>query len=84
MQKILFLGFVLLVGMAQSPLPEYNLKLTNAEVEQLGMAIGLMPYKDAVPLMTKLRAQIVEQQVAAEKAKTSVEKKEEPSKEISK
>ncbi len=65
---------------AQTQLPEYTLKLTPTEVDQLGNAIGNLPYKDAVPLMNKLRSQVVEQQQAVEKAKIEAEKAKEPPK----
>jgi hypothetical protein len=47
----------------QSTVPqEFNLKLTPAEVEIVGKGLEERPFKEAAPLMQKLREQIMQQQ----------------------
>ena len=53
---------------AQAP-SEYSLKVSPAEVDLIGKAIGFLPYNDAFPLINKLRQQVFEQQPKSE-AKT--------------
>jgi hypothetical protein len=47
----------------QPPLPqEFNLKLTPDEVTIVGKGLEERPFKEAAPLMQKLREQIMQQQ----------------------
>lgn len=47
---------------AQQQPSEYVLKITPAELDQIGKALGTMSYNDVVSLVQKLRQQVVEQQ----------------------
>jgi hypothetical protein len=44
---------------------EYTVKLTAAELDVVGEALGSQPYKLAAPLINKLRQQVIEQQQKA-------------------
>ena len=60
------LGFVAALAvptLAQQQITEYTLKITPAEVETVGKALGKMPFEDVAKLIQKLQTQIVEQQV---------------------
>jgi hypothetical protein len=41
---------------------EFNLNVTEAEVDIIGQALAELPYKQSAPLMQKLIQQIKEQQ----------------------
>lgn len=64
--KLIFIGLLVaspVIAQEQPSQPtEYNLKITPQELDQVGKALGLMPYNDIAPLMQKLRAQVMEQQ----------------------
>lgn len=47
---------------APQPVAEFTVKLTGAEVDIVGNALGRMPYQDVALIIQKLRQQIVEQQ----------------------
>jgi hypothetical protein len=48
---------------AQQPLPDkYNITLTPQELDLIGNGLGSMPFKDAAPLINKLREQVMAQQ----------------------
>lgn len=60
------LGFVAALAvptLAQQQITEYTLKITPAEVETVGKALGKLPFEDVAKLIQKLQTQIVEQQV---------------------
>lgn len=46
---------------AQQP-SEYVLKITPQELDQIGKALGVLPYNDVAQMIQKLRQQVVEQQ----------------------
>lgn len=51
------------VAFAQQATPsEYNLKLAPVEVDMVGEALMELPAKKAMPLMQKIRQQVIEQQ----------------------
>jgi len=60
---------------AQTP-TEYSLKVTSTELELIGKALGTQPYNDVVPLMSKLRQQVMEQQKPKPEDKPAEPKKE--------
>lgn len=73
LKKYLLVAFVLVwatPSIAQAP-AEYNFKLTPADVELIGKALGKLPYEDVAVLFQKLRQQAAEQQ----QPKTEPEKK---------
>lgn len=41
---------------------EYNIKLNSVELDLIGEGLGTQPYKQAAPLINKLRQQVIEQQ----------------------
>ena len=41
---------------------EYTLKVTPAEIDTIGKALGTQPFNDVAALIQKLRSQVVEQQ----------------------
>lgn len=53
------------IAYAQAPVPELTLKVTALELEIIGKGLGTQPYNDVVPLMNKLRQQVMEQQKPA-------------------
>ena len=59
---VIALALIATPAMAQSPTPtEYNLKLSPAELDIVGKALGTQPFNDAAPLLNKLRQQVVDQ-----------------------
>lgn len=48
---------------AQQP-QEYTIKLTTAEIDIVGKALGTLPYQEVALIIQKLRQQIVDQQSA--------------------
>lgn len=63
-------------ALAQNPVPELILKVTALELEIIGKGLGTQPYNDVVPLMNKLRQQVMEQQKPALAPKPEELKKE--------
>ena len=59
----------------QVPMPNYKLTVTPEEIDMIGDALGNLPYAKVLPLINKLRLQVIEQQQAAQ-AKPVEEKKE--------
>lgn len=71
MKKLLIIGgccFLPTALYAQTPVQpqpaEYTIKLTTAEIDIVGKALGTQPYQDVALIIQKLRQQIVEQQSA--------------------
>lgn len=70
MKKLLILGVVLLtpvmVAFGQTPQPqpqkEFTFKVSQAEVELIGEALGLLPFNKVAQLMNKLQIQLNTQQ----------------------
>ena len=59
---VIALVFLATPAMAQNTQPtEYNLKLSPAELDIVGKALGTQPFNDAAPLLNKLRQQVVDQ-----------------------
>lgn len=56
------LAMVTPVAAQQQQPSEYVLKITPAELDQIGKALGLMPYNDVAQTVQKLRQQVVDQQ----------------------
>lgn len=71
MKKLLMTCALLLPcsAMAQQPI-EYNLKLTTQEIEVISDGLGTQPFNKVVPIVNKMRAQVLEQQAAANKPVT--------------
>ena len=66
-----YLMIAMLIGMptislAQQPQPsqpsEYNLKVSPAELELISKGLGTQAFNDVLPLVNKLRSQVMEQQ----------------------
>lgn len=74
---IIVLSFLPTLAFAQVPQPliEYTVKLTAAEIDIVGKALGKMSYEDVALLIQKLRQQIVEQQNKPVENLSSSEKK---------
>lgn len=66
MKKLIFSALLTLTIPAYSqpatPPNEYNLKLTSAEIDILGEALGKLSYEKVAVLIQKIRQQIVAQQ----------------------
>lgn len=69
-RAVFFVGAIVAVVIAtpavaqqpQSNPAEYHLKITGAEVDLIGKALGTQPFSEVAPLVQKLRQQIMEQQ----------------------
>lgn len=71
MKRLLLVAVLMLptVVLAQSPTAsegELSLKVSNADVNTIGKALGLMPYGEVAALIEKLRQQIAMQQKPVE------------------
>lgn len=65
MKRLLIIAALLVpsLALAQQPSPqEFTLKLTAAEVQTVGKALDELSYKEAAPVIQKLREQIIQQQ----------------------
>lgn len=67
MKKLLLITACIIMPtmcLAQQP-PEYILKVTPAEVDLISKGLGTQPFNDVVPVINKLRSQVLEQQAQA-------------------
>lgn len=66
MKKLLITVMLVMptIALAQSlPQPaEYNLKVSPGDLDLISKGLGSQPFNDVVPLMNKLRTQVMEQQ----------------------
>lgn len=65
-------GLVAFAATAQQQSPaqiptEYTIKLTPAELDLIGNGLGSIQFKDAAPLINKLREQVLEQKPKPDK-----------------
>lgn len=72
MKKLLWISACLVafaspVEAQQTPPKEYNLKVTTADLELMGKALGKLPFDDVFALMQSLRSQVINQQQEANK-----------------
>jgi hypothetical protein len=62
MKRFILIGMLVATpAFAQQP-TEYTIKLTPAELDTIGKGLGDVPFKEAAPLLQKLREQIAAQQ----------------------
>lgn len=66
-----------LTANAQTPAPTVNftITVTAQELDTIGNGLGGMPFKDAAPLINKLREQVIAQTKPADKPVDNSEKK---------
>ncbi len=62
MKKLIFIFAMLpTIAFGQQP-SEYNLRVTPAEIDLISKGLGTQPFNDVLPLINKLRSQVIEQQ----------------------
>jgi len=61
---VLALALVPTLAMAEGPVQptEFNLKVTPAELEVISSGLGTQPFNTVLPLINKLRQQVMDQQ----------------------
>lgn len=61
MKKYIFIGMLLSTA-AYAQQQEFTIKLTGPELDIIGRGLGEVPFKDAAPILQKLREQVAAQQ----------------------
>ena len=73
---VMFLSLSSLSGADAQKLPDnYNIIVTPQELDTIGNGLGSMPFKDAAPLINKLREQVMQQAPKPVEKKPDEEKK---------
>jgi hypothetical protein len=78
---LIAVGSMLLIGSASAQQPaEYMLRVTPTELDLISEGLGTQPFTKVVPLINKLRSQVVEQQTPAKPVENKPVDNKEPEK----